>query len=93
MGTSKKMSKMQKMIYGLGDFGSQFIWTFTGSYLTIFYTDIVGLAPAIVSAIMFGARIWDAITHHNRSQVREADPAGHRTSYFSEVPSRPDFPR
>ena len=61
MGTSKKMSKIQKMIYGLGDFGSQFIWTFTGSYLTIFYTDIVGLAPAIVSAIMFGARIWDAI--------------------------------
>ena len=28
-----------------------------------------------------------------KPQVREADPAGHRTSYFSEVPSRPDFPR
>lgn len=61
MSGAKKLSKRTKMIYGLGDFGSQFIWTFTGSYLTIFYTDIVGLAPAIVSAIMFGARIWDAI--------------------------------
>lgn len=59
MNTSIKLSKLQKMIYGFGDFGSQFIWTFTGCYLSIFYTDVVGLTPAIVSAIMFGARIWD----------------------------------
>lgn len=52
----KKMaSKLAVICYGFGDLASQFVWTFVGSYLTIYYTDIVGLAPAIVSVIMMGA--------------------------------------
>lgn len=59
---NKKMaSKSAVICYGFGDLASQFIWTFVGSYLTIFYTDVVGLTPIIVSAIMLGARIWDAV--------------------------------
>lgn len=57
----KRASKLGVICYGLGDLASQFVWTFVGSYLTIFYTDIVGFTPAIVSAIMLGARIWDAV--------------------------------
>ncbi|MGL5435441.1 MAG: MFS transporter [Lachnospiraceae bacterium] len=57
----KLASKAAVICYGLGDLASQFVWTFVGSYLTIFYTDIVGLAPLAVSAIMMLARIWDAI--------------------------------
>lgn len=57
----KKLSMLSKLSYGFGDFASQLIWTFTGSYLTIFYTDVVGLTPAIVSIIMLIARIWDGI--------------------------------
>ena len=48
-------SKLAVICYGFGDLASQFVWTFGGSYLTIYYTDIVGLAPAIVSVIMMGA--------------------------------------
>lgn len=59
--TEEKLSKSSKMLYGLGDFASQFVWTFTGSYLSVFYTDVVGLTPAIVSVIMLVARIWDAV--------------------------------
>lgn len=59
---NKKMaSKSAVICYGFGDLASQFIWTFVGSYLTIFYTDVVGLTPIIVSVIMLGARIWDAV--------------------------------
>ena len=58
--TSNTASKAGVLLYGLGDLASQFVWTFVGTYLTVFYTDIVGLAPAAVSAIMLGARIWDA---------------------------------
>jgi len=61
METKKKASKAAVICYGFGDLASQFVWTFVGSYLTLFYTDIVGLTPVIVSAIMLGARIWDAI--------------------------------
>lgn len=57
----KLASKAAVICYGFGDLASQFVWTFVGSYLTIFYTDIVGLAPIAVSAIMLGARIWDAV--------------------------------
>lgn len=49
--TVKRASTLGVICYGLGDLASQFIWTFVGSYLTIFYTDIVGFAPVIVSGI------------------------------------------
>lgn len=68
----KKMaSKPAVICYGFGDLASQFVWTFVGSYLTIYYTDIVGLAPAIVSVIMMGARIWDAINDPMMGAIAE----------------------
>lgn len=57
--------------YGLGDVASQFVWTFVGSYLTIFYTDIVGLAPIAISAIMLIARVWDAFNDPMMGAVAE----------------------
>ena len=35
--------------------------SFIGSYLSVFYTDVVGMAPAIASAIMLIAKIWDGV--------------------------------
>lgn len=68
----KKMaSKLAVICYGFGDLASQFVWTFVGSYLTIYYTDIVGLAPAIVSIIMMGARIWDAVNDPMMGAIAE----------------------
>lgn len=64
-------SKPAVICYGFGDLASQFVWTFVGSYLTIYYTDIVGLAPAIVSVIMMGARIWDAINDPMMGAIAE----------------------
>lgn len=61
MDNKKLASKAAVYCYGFGDLASQFVWTFVGSYLTIFYTDVVGLAPVIVSMIMMGARVWDAV--------------------------------
>lgn len=51
----------RKMGYGMGEMGSQFSWAMVSSYLTIYYTDVVGLAPSVISAIMLVARIWDAV--------------------------------
>lgn len=56
-----RLSKKTLFAYGMGDFASNLTNTFMGSYLSIFYTDVVGLTPAVVSAIMVIARIWDAI--------------------------------
>lgn len=82
MENQKRASRAAVICYGFGDLASQFVWTFVGSYLTLFYTDVVGLAPAIVSVIMMGARIWDAVNdpmmggncRTDTLQIREVPP-------------------
>ena len=61
MKTEIKLSVFQKIGYGLGEAGSTLSWTLVSSYLTVFYSDVVGLAPAIISVIMLVARIWQAV--------------------------------
>lgn len=58
---NKKLPLRTKIGYSFGEIGSQCSWTLISSYLTVFYTDVVGLAPAVISIIMLVARIWDAI--------------------------------
>ncbi|MBU6529624.1 MFS transporter [Streptomyces mayonensis] len=50
-----------KAIYGLGDVASQLAWSLGTSYLTVFYTDSVGLATGAVAVLMLAARILDAV--------------------------------
>ncbi|MCD7837987.1 MAG: glycoside-pentoside-hexuronide (GPH):cation symporter [Clostridiales bacterium] len=61
MEKTKKLSKVTLLAYGCGDFASNLCWTFIGSYLSVFYTDVVGMAPAAASAIMLIAKIWDGV--------------------------------
>ena len=71
MDNKKVASKAAVICYGFGDLASQFVWTFVGSYLTIFYTDIVGLAPIAISTIMMVARIWDAVNDPMMGAIAE----------------------
>lgn len=59
--TNRKLSIWTKIGYSFGEVGSQCSWTLISSYLTVYYTDVVGLTPLIVSTIMLIARIWDAV--------------------------------
>ncbi len=59
--TDVKISFWKSAAFGLGDFGNNFIWTFVGSYLMIFYTDVFGIPMAAVSLLMLVARFWDAV--------------------------------
>lgn len=58
---NQSISFLSKVGYGLGEAGSQLSWTLVSSYLTVFYTDVVGLTPVVISMIMLIARIWDAV--------------------------------
>lgn len=58
---NKKLTILTKIGYSFGEIGSQCSWTLISSYLTVFYTDVVGLTPVAISAIMLFARIWDAV--------------------------------
>lgn len=56
-----KLSTKQKISYAYGDLASNLVWQLIALYLTIFYTDVFGLAPAAVAVLFLVARIWDAI--------------------------------
>lgn len=71
MEKKKKASRLGMVCYGLGDLASQFVWTYVGSYLTIYYTDVVGLAPLAVTVIMMLARIWDAVNDPMMGAITE----------------------
>ena len=47
--------------YAMGEVGCQLSWYMINTYLTIFYTDIVGLSASAISLIFVIARIWDAV--------------------------------
>ena len=47
--------------YSLGEVGCQMSWYMVNNYLTLFYTDIVGLTASAISLIMLIARVWDAV--------------------------------
>ena len=49
---NKKLPIRTKIGYSFGEIGSQCSWTLVSSYLTVFYTDVVGLAPAVISSIL-----------------------------------------
>ena len=57
----KQLSRKSIVSYALGDLASQLVWTYVGMYLTVYYLDVVGLAPAVASLIMLIAKVWDAI--------------------------------
>ena len=51
-----------KIGYLFGDFGNDFTFLLSSSFLLKFYTDVMGLAPWIVGAVMTLARFVDAFT-------------------------------
>ena len=69
--TVKRASRAGVILYSCGDLASQFVWSFIGTYLVVFYTDIVGIAPAVAAAIMMAARIWDAVNDPMMGAIAE----------------------
>lgn len=57
---SKSITLRNKIGYGLGEAGCQCSGSMIGSYLTLYFTDSVGLSAATIAVIMLIARIWDA---------------------------------
>ncbi|WJS94758.1 MFS transporter [Flavobacterium johnsoniae] len=55
-----KISLKEKVGYGLGDAASSMFWKIFSMYLLFFYTDVFGLAPAVVGTMFLITRIWDS---------------------------------
>lgn len=56
----KKVSAREKYAFGIGAIGKDAICNMVGSFLMLYFTDTLFLAPAFVGLLFFAARIWDA---------------------------------
>ena len=54
-----KLRLGRKLAYGAGDLGFSVTTTMAGAYLSVFLTDVVGLAPALAAAAIFVGRSVD----------------------------------
>lgn len=64
-GRSSKVEKIglfEKIAYGGGDLASNLVLVLTGTYVTFFYTDALGLNAAIIGSIMMISRLADGFT-------------------------------
>ena len=57
----KKMNGSIYFTYGLGCFASQLSWAMVGSYLSLYYTDVVGFQTGTIAILFLVAKIWDGI--------------------------------
>ncbi len=70
-------SKREEMAFGMkdklgymfGDFGNDFTFIFSSMILMKFYTDVMGVSPAVVGALMMLARVVDAVTDVTMGQI------------------------
>src|SRR5699024_3823873 len=58
---SQKLSLKENLGHSFGIFGSSIIYAFLNTFLMKYYTDIVGIAPAVIGTLFFIARVWDAV--------------------------------
>lgn len=68
---NKPLTFKDYFIFGMGNFASQLSWTMVSTYLSIFYTDVFGLAPAAVALLMAVAKIWDGINDPMMGAIME----------------------
>ena len=58
---AEKLTRREKLMYGVGDIGFSLSTTILGAYFAIFLTDVVGIRPGIAAAAIFIGRTWDYI--------------------------------
>lgn len=57
--------------FGVSGLAQNTIFTFLGVHLFIYYTDTIGLAPLWISAGLFAATIWDAVSDVLMGQISD----------------------
>lgn len=57
-----RLSMSEKVCYGFGDCAANVYTALTGTFLTSYYTDTVGIAAAAVGTMMLVARLFDGVS-------------------------------
>ena len=68
-GEVKPFGMKDKIGYALGDCGNDFTFILTSSFITIFYTNVMGVAGWVVGTLIMCARFVDAVTDVTMGQI------------------------
>ena len=77
--TQRPFGWRDKLGYLFGDFGNDFTFIFSSSFLLKFYTDVMGVSAAVVGVIMMIARFVDGFTDITMGRICDRSrptPAG-----------------
>lgn len=69
-----RLSVREKIGYGMGDAGCNIIFGAIMLFVNYFYTDIFGLAPALVGVLLLSVRVIDAVTNPVMGALAEIVP-------------------
>ncbi|MCD7766184.1 MAG: MFS transporter, partial [Lachnospiraceae bacterium] len=64
-----------KIGYAMGDFGNDFTFILSSSFLLKFYTDVMGVSAGLVGVMMMLARFVDAFTDTAMGQIVDRSKA------------------
>lgn len=71
----KPFGMRDKVGYMFGDFGNDFTFVLSSMFMLKFYTDVMGIAPGVVGALMMAARFIDAVTDITMGQIVDRSKA------------------
>src|SRR5690349_5950211 len=78
--SDRELTTTEKLAYGLGDAGANFVFQTQISFLLYFYTNVLGLTAAVAGSILLGTRVIDACTDPIIGAI--ADRTRTRWGYF-----------
>lgn len=58
----EKVTFREMLYYAFGDAGCNFVWSTVGSFLTLYYTNSVGISAAAVGTLMLLTRLLDGLS-------------------------------
>lgn len=61
-GTTRPLSLWEKFGYGSGDFAANLYIQMFGFFLLFYYTDVYGISPGVVGALMLASKVLDAVS-------------------------------
>lgn len=67
--TTEPFGMKDKLGYMFGDFGNDFTFILSSSFMLKFYTDVMGIGAGVVGFLMMAARFVDAVTDVTMGQI------------------------
>lgn len=77
MHQEQKISLLEKISYGSGQIGLNALYTLFSAYVMMFYTDIIGIAPAIVGVIILISKFFDGFSDLVAGQLIDTHKGKH----------------